>query len=86
MGERMLLQVLNIHAEGRPDIFIPDTTKYSEEELKKWLNQFIKRFFNNQFKRNCVPDGPRVIDYDLSPANGWIMTSDTSNGSFLNIV
>lgn len=35
--ERMLLQVLNIHAEGRPDIFIPDTTKYSEEELRDML-------------------------------------------------
>ncbi len=35
--ERMLLQVLNIHAAGRPDIFIPDTTKYSEEELKHML-------------------------------------------------
>ena len=60
--------------------------KYDIEDLKKWLNQFIKRFFNNQFKRNCVPDGPRVIDYDLSPSIGWIMTSDTSNASFLNLV
>ncbi|MDO5138464.1 MAG: NAD(+) synthase, partial [Oscillospiraceae bacterium] len=60
--------------------------KYDIEDLKKWLNQFIKRFFNNQFKRNCVPDGPRVIDYDLSPSSGWIMTSDTSNASFLNLV
>ena len=60
--------------------------KYSSEDMKTWLNQFIKRFFNNQFKRNCVPDGPRVIDYDLSPNSGWIMTSDTSNGSFMNLV
>ena len=58
--------------------------RYSDEDLTAWLKQFIKRFFNNQFKRNCVPDGPRVIDYDLSPSSGWIMTSDTSNASFLN--
>lgn len=84
------LELLVREKKGPKDILVcaidEFSGKYSEEELKKWLNQFIKRFFNNQFKRNCVPDGPRVIDYDLSPANGWIMTSDTSNGSFLNIV
>ena len=60
--------------------------RYSDDDLLGWLKQFIKRFFNNQFKRNCVPDGPRVVDYDLSPSGGWIMTSDTSNASFINSI
>ena len=58
--------------------------RYLEEDLMKWLKQFIKRFFNNQFKRNCVPDGPMVVDYSISPFRGWIMTSDTSSASFLS--
>ena len=60
--------------------------KYTDDDMTAWLKQFIKRFFNNQFKRNCVPDGPRVIDYDLSPSGGWIMTSDTSNAAFLSSI
>ena len=60
--------------------------KYDEEELRKWLNQFMKRFFNNQFKRNCVPDGPRVVDFDLSPSEGGIMASDTSYATFYDLI
>ena len=58
--------------------------RYSEEDIRNWLKQFVKRFFNNQFKRNCVPDGPAVIDYSISPFGGWIMTSDTSSATFLS--
>ncbi len=60
--------------------------KYGDDDLRRWLNQFIKRFFNNQFKRNCVPDGPRVVDFDLSPSEGWIMTSDTSYATFYDLI
>lgn len=58
--------------------------RYSEEDIRKWLKQFVKRFFNNQFKRNCVPDGPAVVDYSISPFGGWVMTSDTSSATFLS--
>ncbi len=50
--------------------------KYSEDELKKWLTIFIKRFFNNQFKRSCMPDGPAVGSVSLSPRGSWMMPSD----------
>lgn len=50
--------------------------KYSEEDIKKWYDVFIKRFFDQQFKRNCVPDGPKVGSISLSPRGDWRMPSD----------
>lgn len=52
--------------------------EYRENELKEKLNQFFKRFFNNQFKRNCVPDGPKVGTVSLSPRGDWKIPSDVS--------
>ena len=49
---------------------------YSEEEIKKWLAVFYRRFFSQQFKRNCVPDGPKVGSVGLSPRGDWSMPSD----------
>ena len=49
---------------------------YTDEQLSSWLNTFIKRFFNNQFKRSCVPDGPKVGSVSLSPRGDWRMPSD----------
>lgn len=51
-------------------------TKYSEEEIKKWLTLFLKRFFSQQFKRSCMPDGPKVGTIALSPRGDWRMPSD----------
>lgn len=51
---------------------------YEKEEIKKWLKVFYKRFFNNQFKRSCVPDGPKVGSVSLSPRGDWRMPSDAS--------
>ena len=50
--------------------------KYSEEELLKYYNNFIKRFFQNQFKRNCLPDGPKVGTVSVSPRGDLRMPSD----------
>ena len=50
--------------------------KYSEEEMKKWLHTFLRRFFSQQFKRNCLPDGPKVGCISLSPRGDWRMSSD----------
>ncbi len=50
--------------------------EYEICELEKWLNIFLKRFFVNQFKRSCVPDGPKVFDVGLSPRGDWQMPSD----------
>ncbi len=50
--------------------------KYSEEEIEKWLKVFVKRFFQQQFKRSCLPDGPKVGSVCLSPRGDWRMPSD----------
>ena len=50
--------------------------KYSEQTIKKWLVVFIKRFFSQQFKRSCLPDGPKVGSVTLSPRSDWRMPSD----------
>jgi len=50
--------------------------KYSMETIKKWLRVFYKRFFSQQFKRSCVPDGPKVGTISLSPRGDWRMPSD----------
>jgi NAD+ synthase (glutamine-hydrolysing) len=49
---------------------------YSTDEIKKWLRVFLKRFFANQFKRSCLPDGPKVGSVSLSPRGDWRMPSD----------
>ncbi len=51
---------------------------YSEEQLKKCAETFFKRFFNNHFKRSCVPDGPKVGSVTLSPRADFKMPSDAS--------
>ena len=45
---------------------------------RKWLNEFVRRFFNNQFKRSCLPDGPKVTEISLSPRGDLRMPSDAS--------
>jgi NAD+ synthase (glutamine-hydrolysing) len=49
---------------------------YDEETILKWLKTFVRRFFNQQFKRSCMPDGPKVGSVGLSPRGDWDMPSD----------
>jgi NAD+ synthase (glutamine-hydrolysing) len=49
---------------------------YSNEIIEKWLRVFTKRFFTQQFKRSCMPDGPKVGSINLSPRGDWRMPSD----------
>lgn len=58
--------------------------KYSVDEIKKWLKMFIKRFFTQQFKRSCLPDGPKVGTISLSPRGDWRMPSDADARVWLN--
>ncbi len=51
-------------------------TKYDEESISKWLKLFLRRFFTQQFKRSCMPDGPKVGTISLSPRADWKMASD----------
>lgn len=56
---------------------------YSDEVIKHWLRNFYRRFFNSQFKRSCLPDGPKVCSVSLSPRGSWRMPSDASSAIWL---
>ncbi len=50
--------------------------RYGQDEIAKWLEVFYRRFFSQQFKRSCMPDGPQVGSVALSPRGNWRMPSD----------
>lgn len=56
--------------------------QHSQQEIAETLDTFIRRFFTNQFKRNCVPDGPKVGSVSLSPRGDWRMPSDADSDGF----
>lgn len=55
---------------------------YDEQTIDRTLDSFVKRFFANQFKRSCVPDGPKVGSVSLSPRGDWRMPSDADPHAF----
>lgn len=57
--------------------------KYDNDTIKKWMRMFYSRFFSQQFKRNCLPDGPKVGSISLSPRGDWRMPSDASAAMWL---
>ena len=59
---------------------------YTPQELRHWLEVFIKRFFGNQFKRSCLPDGPKVGSISVSPRGDWRMPSDAQAALWLEWV
>ena len=50
--------------------------RYDRAEILRWLRIFFRRFFQQQFKRSCLPDGPKVGSVTLSPRGDWRMPSD----------
>ena len=56
---------------------------YDSTTIKKWLTVFFRRFFSQQFKRSCLPDGPKVGSVSLSPRGDWRMPSDASAALWL---
>ncbi len=58
--------------------------EYSDDVILHWLYIFTRRFFNQQFKRSCIPDGPKVISISLSPRGDWRMPSDASSKIWLD--
>ena len=60
--------------------------QFDEETIKKWMRVFFKRFFQQQFKRSCMPDGPKVGSVNLSPRGDWRMPSDASAAIWLEEV
>ena len=60
--------------------------EFDSDTIKKWLETFIRRFFTQQFKRSCLPDGVKVFDFSLSPRGGFKMPSDASSNVWLDDV
>ncbi len=58
--------------------------EYTPEVILGWLKMFYRRFFSQQFKRSCLPDGPRVGSLSLSPRGGLVMPSDSSSVDWLS--
>jgi NAD+ synthase (glutamine-hydrolysing) len=56
---------------------------YAPDEVRRWLQVFVRRFFGNQFKRSCLPDGPKVGSVSLSPRGDWRMPSDAAAALWL---
>ena len=60
--------------------------RYDNDTIRKWLKTFMRRFFNQQFKRSCLPDGPKVGTVGLSPRGDWDMPSDAWSTLFQNSI
>lgn len=56
---------------------------YEHDVIKHWMITFFRRFFNQQFKRSCLPDGPNVLGLSISPRGAWTMPSDASSALWL---
>lgn len=61
-------------------------TEYDEETIKKWLKTFYRRFFSQQYKRSCLPDGPKIGSISVSPRGDFKMPSDASSTVWVNEV
>ena len=72
-------KAFSCHSEERSDVGI---SSYDDETILKWLRTFVRRFFNQQFKRSCMPDGPKVGSVGLSPRGDWDMPSDAWSSLF----
>jgi NAD+ synthase (glutamine-hydrolysing) len=71
-------------------LFLAEQAKFEQEhspaELRNWLRVFLKRFFQNQFTRSCLPDGPKVGTVSVSPRGDWRMPSDAAARVWLDAV
>ena len=74
-GPRKIFRLAKAAFAGRPE--------YTGQVLYKWLRSFYWRFFAQQFKRSCLPDGPKVGSVTLSPRGDWRMPSDASAAAWL---
>jgi NAD+ synthase (glutamine-hydrolysing) len=82
-----LFHFLRYGAPPEKILFLAEHAKferaYSSDEVRRWLKVFIERFFASQFKRSCLPDGPKVGTISLSPRGDWRMPSDAQAASWL---
>ncbi len=78
--------LLRLGAGPRKILFLAEqafAARYSAADLRRWLRVFVERFFDNQFKRSVMPDGPKVGSVSLSPRGDWRMPSDASKGAWV---
>ncbi len=76
-----LYQVVRMHFPPQKVLMLAQQafgSDYTTSELLNWLRQFYRRFFSQQFKRSCLPDGPKVGSVALSPRGDWRMPSDAA--------
>jgi NAD+ synthase (glutamine-hydrolysing) len=74
-----LYHFIKRHASAEKIQFIAERAfkdEFTPDDISKWLEIFMRRFYANQFKRSCSPDGPGVFDISLSPRGGFVMGSD----------
>ena len=75
---------LLLMAEKAFDGSNPDAGTFDRATILHWMHTFFRRFFAQQFKRSCLPDGPKVGSVSLSPRGDWRMPSDASSSLWLN--
>jgi NAD+ synthase (glutamine-hydrolysing) len=82
-----LFHFLRYGAPPEKILFLADHARFERQhapdERRRWLRVFIQRFFGNQFKRSCLPDGPKVGTIALSPRGDWRMPSDAQAAAWL---
>jgi NAD+ synthase (glutamine-hydrolysing) len=78
--------LVRLGAGPRKTLFLAShafAARYEEKALRRWLRVFVERFFDQQFKRSVLPDGPKVGSVSLSPRADWRMPSDASKAAWL---
>ncbi len=85
-----LYHFLRFGAEPDKILFLARHAKFKKEytpdDVRHWLRVFLRRFFANQFKRSCLPDGPKVGSVSVSPRGDWRMPSDAAARVWLDAV
>jgi NAD+ synthase (glutamine-hydrolysing) len=87
LADFFLFCLLRLGAGPRKMLFLAEhafSGQYDGATLRRWLRVFIERFFENQFKRSVMPDGPKVGSVSLSPRGDWRMPSDASKEAWLS--
>ena len=77
---------LLLMAEKAFDGSNPDAGTFDRDTILHWMHTFFRRFFAQQFKRSCLPDGPKVGSVSLSPRGDWRMPSDACSSLWLEEV
>jgi NAD+ synthase (glutamine-hydrolysing) len=81
-----LYHIVRFGTEPKKVLFLAEIafeSIYTRDEIKNWLTIFYKRFFTQQFKRSCIPDGPKVGSVSLSPRGDWRMPSDADGSLWI---